>query len=249
MTPDQTTKGEGMLHQAFATVLEAKCRDHLFASVMGFTRELEFETFTAIAVLDRPGAESEFHAVDNTPDGFSQVLEDPERGKRDPVMQHCKTSSLPIVWDQETYVRSGTAHMWEEQAPYGYRTGICVAMHLSAGRHLCIGLDRDNPLPRSADEIAYMAARLLLFATFLQEVALRILIPSSPQPHPVAQLSPREQECLEWTTEGKTAWEIGRILSISEQTAVRHLNNATHKLGCVNKHQAVARALRLGMLR
>lgn len=49
--------------------------------------------------------------------------------------------------------------------------------------------------------------------------------------------------------EGKTAWEVGAILSISEQTAVRHLNYATHKLGCVNKHQAVVEALRLGLIR
>jgi DNA-binding CsgD family transcriptional regulator len=28
-----------------------------------------------------------------------------------------------------------------------------------------------------------------------------------------------------------------------------HVNNAMHKLGCVNKHQAVLRALRLGLIR
>ena len=49
--------------------------------------------------------------------------------------------------------------------------------------------------------------------------------------------------------EGKTAWELGRILGIAEQTAVRHLYNASHKLGCVNKHQAVLKALRLELIR
>ena len=52
-----------------------------------------------------------------------------------------------------------------------------------------------------------------------------------------------------WTMEGKTAWELSRILGISEQTVVRHLNNATHKLNCVNKHHAVVKALRLGLIR
>jgi len=28
-----------------------------------------------------------------------------------------------------------------------------------------------------------------------------------------------------------------------------HVNNATHKLDCVNKHQAVLKALRLGLIR
>ena len=36
--------------------------------------------------------------------------------------------------------------------------------------------------------------------------------------------------------EGKTAWEVGAILGISERTAVLHVNNAMHKLGCTSKH-------------
>jgi DNA-binding CsgD family transcriptional regulator len=62
-------------------------------------------------------------------------------------------------------------------------------------------------------------------------------------------LTTRELEALGWTMEGKTAWEVGEILGISEQTAVRHLNNATRKLDCVNKHHAVVKAMRLGLLR
>jgi DNA-binding CsgD family transcriptional regulator len=49
--------------------------------------------------------------------------------------------------------------------------------------------------------------------------------------------------------EGKTAWEVGNILGITERTAVLHANNATHKLGSANKHQAVLKALRLGLIR
>jgi len=48
--------------------------------------------------------------------------------------------------------------------------------------------------------------------------------------------------------EGKTAWEIGRILDIAENTVVRHLYSATRKLDAVNKHQAVLKALRLRII-
>ena len=93
-----------------------------------------------------------------------------------------------------------------------------------------------------------MTAELQLFAVHAQEPAFRVLLPPSPQPDAPA-LTARELECLRWTMEGKTAWELGRILGISEQTAVRHLNNATHKLDCVNKHHAVVKALRLELIR
>ena len=76
---------------------------------------------------------------------------------------------------------------------------------------------------------------------------MRLLLPASEQAERPA-LTPREIEALYWTMEGKTAWEVGQILGISERTAVLHVNNAMHKLGCVNKHQAVLKALRLGLI-
>lgn len=68
-------------------------------------------------------------------------------------------------------------------------------------------------------------------------------------PRDYQSLTPRELECLRWTAEGKTAWEVGQILGISAQTAARHLGNATQKLGGVNKHHAVVKALRMKLIR
>lgn len=94
-----------------------------------------------------------------------------------------------------------------------------------------------------------MVADLLLFVVLAHEAALRILLPQSYSVESTEKLTPRELECLRWTMEGKTAWEVGRILAISEQTAVRHVNNASHKLNCINKHQAVLKAIQLGLIR
>jgi DNA-binding CsgD family transcriptional regulator len=77
---------------------------------------------------------------------------------------------------------------------------------------------------------------------------MRVLVPGDVSPD-APSLTPRELESLRWTMDGKTAWEVGSILGITERTAVLHLNNAMRKLGCVNKHQAVLKALRLGLIR
>jgi DNA-binding CsgD family transcriptional regulator len=63
------------------------------------------------------------------------------------------------------------------------------------------------------------------------------------------ELTPREQECLLWVTEGKTTWETSQILNISERTVTFHLQNTVDKLGVVNRQQAVARAVALGIIR
>ena len=78
-------------------------------------------------------------------------------------------------------------------------------------------------------------------------IRCRLLLPPTQQPERPA-LTPRELEVLRWTMDGKTAWEVGAVLGISERTVVFHVNNASHKLGCINKQQAVLKALRLGLI-
>jgi len=60
-------------------------------------------------------------------------------------------------------------------------------------------------------------------------------------------LTPRELECLHWTAKGKTAWEAGRIIQISERTVHHHVMSALEKLRVVNKAHAVAKAVSLGL--
>jgi DNA-binding CsgD family transcriptional regulator len=62
-------------------------------------------------------------------------------------------------------------------------------------------------------------------------------------------LSDREIDCLNWTAAGKTSVEIAEILTLSEHTVNHYLNRATKKLDTVNRTQAVAKALRIGLIR
>lgn len=57
-------------------------------------------------------------------------------------------------------------------------------------------------------------------------------------------LTPREREVLWWAAQGKSAWEIGKILHITKRTVDEHVHNANRKLGATNRTQAVAIALR-----
>jgi DNA-binding CsgD family transcriptional regulator len=61
-------------------------------------------------------------------------------------------------------------------------------------------------------------------------------------------LSEREKACLAWSARGKSSWEIGRILSISENTVVFHIKNAMRKLGTSNRTLAAVKALQLGLI-
>lgn len=236
-----------MLPSGYTSVLEARNREEFRNAIVRFTHDLGFETVSAMTVVDHGLGHSDFITVDNTPHTFTDVFTDPKQGRRDPVMQHCRRQSVPIIWDQSTYISHGAIDIWENQAQYGYNTGIAMALHLPEGRHFQIGVDRDQALPVNVTELQRVVADLQLFAVMAQDAAMRILLPEVQQPERPS-LTPREVEALTWTMEGKTAWEVGQILHISERTAVLHVNNAMHKLGCVNKHQAVLKALRLGLI-
>ena len=237
-----------MLQDGYQSVLESRSRDDFLGEIVRFAKQLGFSTVSATSVIDLFLGEPEFITIDNTPSSYLDVFEDAGRARRDPVMQHCKHQSVPIIWNQATYVGAGLADQWDVQARFGYRTGIAMALHLPEGRHFFMGVDRDQALPSDRSEVTRMVADLQLFAVHAQEAAVRIMMPTAQDPR-LPTLTPRETESLRWTMDGKTAWEVGNILGISERTAVLHVNNAMHKLNCVNKHQAVLKALRLGLIR
>ena len=237
-----------MLQGGYSSVLQAQDRNEFRDEVVRFGRALGFETVSAVAVIDRGIGRSDFVVVDNTPQEWKGAFNDARAMQRDPVMQHCKRQSLPIIWDQGTYTSQGQGELWEEQARFGYQTGIAMALHLPEGKHFMLGVDRDRALPSDRHELTRVVADLQLFAVHALDAAMRVLLPSDPAPDSPS-LTPRELEAMRWTMDGKTAWEVGSILGITERTAVLHLNNAMRKLGCVNKHQAVLKALRLGLIR
>lgn len=237
-----------MLQGGFSEVLESQDQREFATELVSFTQRLGFETISATLVLDHMLGEAEFITIDNTPKAYKEFFKDRSNGRRDPVMQHCKRQSVPIIWNQTTYVDLGLGDKWEEQSQFGMSNGIALALHMPEGRHFFMGVERDQPVPENPSELTRVVADLQLFAVYAQDAAQRIFVPAQPDPS-LPPLTPRELESLRWTMEGKTAWEVGHVLGITERTASLHVNNATHKLGCVNKHQAVLKALRLGMLR
>ena len=63
------------------------------------------------------------------------------------------------------------------------------------------------------------------------------------------RLTPRELECLQWSALGKSSWEIAAILQISESAVNFHMANIRQKFQVGSRRQAIAQAVRLGLLR
>lgn len=62
-------------------------------------------------------------------------------------------------------------------------------------------------------------------------------------------LTKREYEILNWMKMGKTTWEIGQILTISESCVNFHIENLKKKLNAVNRIHAAAIAVGTGLVK
>ena len=60
------------------------------------------------------------------------------------------------------------------------------------------------------------------------------------EPPAFGTLTAQESKVMRWVVEGKTSWEVGMILSISERTVKFHLANIYSKLRVANRVQAVS---------
>lgn len=61
-------------------------------------------------------------------------------------------------------------------------------------------------------------------------------------------LTTRELTCLHWAAIGKTSWEMGVILGLTERTINFHIHNACRKLGVHGRQAAITAAFQAGLL-
>jgi DNA-binding CsgD family transcriptional regulator len=162
----------------------------------------------------------------------------------DPTVKHALKSTLPVIWSYDLFETA--PELWEEARTHGLQVGWAQASRDANG---AIGL---LTLARSAGQLTpseLQANQLKMsWLTQLAHAGMgRLLLPKL-VPETQVIMTAREREVLRWTAEGKTAYEISRILSVSERTINFHINNVVSKLGASNKTQAAVKAAALGML-
>jgi two-component system nitrate/nitrite response regulator NarL len=115
---------------------------------------------------------------------------------------------------------------------------------LAAGAHGL--LFRDAPSDRLAAAVEAIAQGLIV----LEEPLTRRLrrAPSAATPELVEPLTPRESEVLQLLAQGLPNRAIAQRLRISDHTAKFHVNAILGKLGAATRTEAVAQAIRQGLV-
>ncbi len=238
------------LVEDFSAISEVKSVAGLHAAGQRFIDNFEFERYELQFVTGGlNGSKEHWATAGNVPQGYRPLFEKAEDFRICPVMQHAKRSNHPLYWDQGTYERADKMAKYEAQRPWGYGTGFIVAAHLQRDKHVVVGFEREKPLNDKGRQLTHKFAMFQLFATCAIDACVSLLGKELTPQETECPLTKRERDVLQWTLDGKTAWEVGAILGISQGTAAQHVNNAAKKLGAINKHQAALKALRLGWVK
>lgn len=157
----------------------------------------------------------------------------------DPVVRRAIRQTEPFRWGLEFEPRDRSKserELFEEAAEFGIRCGFTFPIHDDKGAIAALTFAthaRRNVFERS---VVKHVQNLRLIAMVFHAHARRFW--TSNRAVGGVVLSPREFDCLEWSSGGKSAGEIGIILGISERTARFHLDNARAKLGVRSLRQA-----------
>jgi LuxR family quorum-sensing system transcriptional regulator CciR len=93
----------------------------------------------------------------------------------------------------------------------------------------------DTPLPLASLAAAhYVGASAFDAAEALLKAEPAMLGP---------QLTPRQRDCVALVAQGKSDWEIGQLLGISESTVHKHIEDAKRRFGVSTRIQLVVRSL------
>lgn len=160
----------------------------------------------------------------------------------DPVVTRASLARIPYRWSDLQDLTAPQRRMFAEAGDAGLVDGITVPIHGPAGEVFVAAiatpyLDIDHRRSLSV---------VNMLVTQAHTVLVGLKHPGAPGA-PVS-LTSRERECLIWSARGKSSWDIGVILNISENTVNFHLKNAMSKLKASTRVLAIVKAIRMGLI-
>jgi len=229
--------------QQFTTALGQIRDTQTFATMFEtLVNKFGFKYFVISGIPDEYTNMEDMLVTHNLPEAWVSEYIDNDYVINDPIVNKCMKSRDPFFWleavDASTSV-DGKNIIARAQG-YGLTNGVCVPIHNINGFEAGVSLSgSESPLPKNEFRYLYLASIMAFnkLRSIHSEHSLR-----------VEAISEREREVLTWCALGKISKEIAYILFVSENTINVHVKNAISKLSANNKTEAVAIAIRKGII-
>ena len=230
-----------------SAVLGSKDEAMLSSSLREATRRCGFEMFMIAVETRNPVGVSTRFVSSNYPDAWQQIYTTGNYAETDPTVTHCQSRTEPMLWTESAFKNVGALPLLEEARSHGIVHGVSVPTHERINTKSMLSLARDAPLNNDPRELVSLVAAAQVLASCAHFAASRIQSAKLRQSWSPS-LTPQERCCLRWAAQGKTSWETGQIMNISEPTVIFHLRNTMKKLNVSNRAQALVAAIWLGLM-
>lgn len=193
---------------------------------------------------------SDAHCVGNFPPEWSARYCERNYWKSDPAFIGAIQGRVPARWSEIRFREheAGPRLILEEAKEHGLADGWTIPIFQMHGYKAVLSIcapefDRDpRVLPILHMMAVFVHGRILNVRQAFDSMDRAFAVNKRSRP------SSREVECLKWVTAGKSDWEIGEILGISDRTVHKHVESAKSKFGVPTRLQAVVCALRQGII-
>ncbi|RKP43902.1 helix-turn-helix transcriptional regulator [Trinickia fusca] len=218
-----------------------------FQALAVLGRKYGFE-HTLFAVVPRPGMRfTDAYLHSNYASSWRQTYDERALFRIDPTVAHCLTQTSPFVWSASSFADHSQQEMYEEARHHGLCTGIALPIH---GPKQEVGMLSFVCGDQSSRSLTSQVQSYLPMLSLLRDVAFdtaqRFVEGHTESLMP--KLTPREYECLKWTAQGKSTWEIAKIFGCSEATVNFHMTNIRTKFGVSSRSAAAVKATRMGLI-
>jgi len=222
--------------------------------IESIVRGFGFESFSYALTTDpRPNHDSRSYVWTTFPREWVALYDKNAYVEVDPRVTMTWGRTTPLVWDAATIGGDARVRRFlDDAAQYGIRSGVAIAF--SSATHAKFGVSFNSPIsPVNELRRRAIADRLgdmmVLTAGFHDLFMANVVNRGLPPGQQGAPLSHRERQCLEMAARGLTSADIGIKLGIAERTANFHFSQLISKLGVLNRHEAIAKALTTGQIR
>ncbi|MBR0899056.1 LuxR family transcriptional regulator [Bradyrhizobium tropiciagri] len=219
----------------FCAETSADFTDLMAATAAAF----DLSSFAYLALPNSPGNKPQL--ISTYPAAWTSHYLRSKYERIDPVIMEVVRSPEPFQWGLDLpskYEKPSQRQFFDEAERFGIRFGFTVPIHDGHGPIAALTFATDQRKTALETCVKSHARVLQLMAMYFHAHVSRKLTTNLSMDG--TALSHRELECLEWASQGKSAWAIGRILGLSRNTVAYYLENAKEKLGVRTITQAVA---------
>lgn len=217
-------------------------------------RGFGFDNFTYTVSTDsHPRHETRAYVWSTLPREWVALYDKNAYVEVDPRITLTWGRTTPLIWDAATVGGDAKVRAYlDHAAQYGVRSGVTISF--SDLRYPRCGTSFSSAIS-PVNESRYQAIvdrlgdLMMLSATFHDLFMTNVVTRGIPPAQMGAPLSQRERQCLQMAAHGMTSADIGIKLGIAERTANFHFSNILSKLDALNRHEAIAKGMKLGLIR